>query len=136
MNEITHQAIVSGSCPRCGTQVDYEPCEVLPKIVPICDSCAEQQSATFKSDQLAATWRRYFAAKLPQGYQIARRDRIALGFTPALFWSISQKPTGIGLIGKSGAGKSCTIAALLRGLEQRFLWWSGTEARDAAIDAA
>ncbi|MBK1884696.1 hypothetical protein JIN85_19955, partial [Luteolibacter pohnpeiensis] len=37
---------------------------------------------------------------------------------------------------KSGIGKSHALASLLRKLEQPFLWWSGTEARDAAIEAA
>lgn len=133
---MTDQSTVSGSCPHCRTPVDYEPCALLPKVVPLCDPCGERQAETFAAEQRAASWRRYFAGKLPRGYQIARLDRIAPVFAEAISWSSSENPTGIGLIGESGTGKTCTIAALLRVLERPFLWWSGTEARDAAIDAA
>ncbi|MFT3991730.1 MAG: ATP-binding protein [Luteolibacter sp.] len=42
----------------------------------------------------------------------------------------------MGLIGNSGAGKSCALSCVIQRLRKPFLWWSGTEARDAAIDAA
>jgi DNA replication protein DnaC len=77
-----------------------------------------------------------FLARIPQGYAASRPDKIGDYFRPALGWSAAKKHGGIGLIGEAGAGKSSAIACLLWTLEQPFVWWSGTEARDAAIEAA
>lgn len=133
---MTTQNIITGQYPHCGGGVDFEPCALLPKIVPLCDPCAEIQATTFEANRREASWRKYFSERLPDGYKIAKEDRIAEAFKSVSLWSPRIKHGGIGLIGRSGAGKSCAIAALLMGLQRPFLWWSGTEARDAAIDAA
>lgn len=126
----------TGPCPICKKPHQYEICEILPLIVPMCDDCEARQADSWQSAQEAAAWKRYFFRRLPEGYHGAKFDQVPLIAAPIFRWSREEHKGGIGLIGKSGAGKSHAIACLLRRLETPFLWWSGTEARDAAILAA
>lgn len=126
----------SGLCPKCGSSVEFEQCELLPKIVPLCDLCEFKQQASWQIGEQRARWRRLYVARLPKGYLSSSPDRIASVFARAMTWKPSTNHGGLGLIGGSGAGKSSAIACLLFTLEMPFVWWSGTEARDAAIEAA
>ena len=127
---------VKGACPKCGACVEFDESPILRGIVPLCDDCGDEQERTWKEKQREQSWRRYFRMRLPDGYHGARRDEVPLFFHTIFQWTSVDNKGGIGLIGKSGVGKSHAIASLLRKLERPFLWWSGTEARDAAIDAA
>lgn len=129
-------AFITAPCPHCGVEHEFEPCTLLPGIVPLCDDCGEKQTETFEAQQRAAAWRKLFAARMPDGYHTARRDQVSLILQPIFQWNQEQHRGGIGLIGSAGSGKSCAISSLIRHLKRPFLWWSGTEARDAAIDAA
>lgn len=128
--------MTTGCCPKCGQHVSYEPCELLPRIVPLCDACEAKQSATWQRNERETAWRKLYRRRLPDGYHGARRDKMPAAFLPALRWQAALHPGGIGLIGISGAGKSHAIACILWQLQRPFIWWSGTEARDAAIEAA
>lgn len=126
----------TGKCPRCGNVHQYEPCELLPKIVPICDDCEARQTATWDQRQAAQRWEALYRVRCPEGYAWAKQARIPASLAPALRWDRTTHRGGIGLIGDSGLGKSCALACVVRGLRETFIWLSGTEARDAAIEAA
>ncbi len=126
----------TGPCPKCGDHLEYERCAILPNVVPLCDACEAQQAATWAAAERQRAWDATVSRCLPDGYKSATRDQVRTAFLPAAFWSPSTHRGGIGLVGPSGAGKSSAMACLLRELRRPFLWWSGTEARDAAILAA
>lgn len=128
--------MITASCPRCGTGIEFEPCDLLPKVVPVCDPCGEIQAAEFAKSIRIKRWTDAVNDRLPEGYHRATRERVRADYAPAFSWSPETNHGGIGLIGASGRGKSCAIAALVMGLQRPFIWWSGTEARDAAIDAS
>lgn len=126
----------TGQCPKCGNEVEFEPIDFLPKIVPLCDGCELHQSETWAINQRREIWRRLYVARLPAGYVKSAPGKVGQFFRPALGWTPGGYHGGLGLIGEAGAGKSSAMACLLWTLERPFLWWSGTEARDAAIEAA
>lgn len=126
----------TAQCPKCGTSHEFEPCGILPKIVPLCDACEHRQAESWAVREQRAIWRQLYVARLPKGYVDSDPERVSLWFASALAWKATTHHGGLGLIGKAGAGKSSTMACLLWTLEKPFLWWSGTEARDAAIEAA
>lgn len=132
----SNPTLTRGKCPHCAAIHEFEACDIFPRTVPLCDGCEARQAEFWPAAQAAATWKRYFFRRLPEGYHGAKRDQICASFRDVLEWIPEVKKGGIGLIGKSGAGKSHAVACLLRKLERPFLWWSGTEARDAAILAA
>ncbi len=126
----------SAQCPTCGTTHEFEPCDALPDCVPLCDACDRHQAATWKLGEKRRIWRKHYVSRLPKGYLLAEPEKVPPWFVPALKWTASEHHGGMGLIGDSGAGKSCAMACRLWTLETPFLWWSGTEARDAAIEVA
>lgn len=128
--------VKTGKCPKCGGEVEFEPSQWLPKIVPLCDGCELKQTENWASDQRREIWRRLYVARLPDGYVKSNRYKVERFYQPALAWTPVANHGGLGLIGDAGSGKSSAMACLLWTLETPFLWWSGTEARDAAIEAA
>lgn len=128
--------MISDNCPRCGTPIDFEPCDLLPKVIPICDQCGEIQAEEFAQAGRNQRWADAVNNRLPKGYRLAKREKVRDEYAAAFSWAPESKHGGIGIIGASGRGKSCAIAALVMALQRPFLWWSGTEARDAAIDAS
>jgi hypothetical protein len=125
-------------CPHCKTLHAFEVCDMLSAYIPLCDDCGEIQAATWHLNEKRQAWQRRFDAGVPDEYRaatpeevIARRHYIA-----ALTWKASDHRGGLGLVGTSGAGKSCAIACRIRTLEEPFLWWSGTEARKKSTEAA
>lgn len=108
----------------------------MPLVVPLCDRCGDDQAATWEVLQREAAWTRLYDSRMPDGYRLATADRIPPHYAPALSWRSRNHRGGIGIVGAAGAGKSCSLACLLRTLRLPFFWWSGTEARDAAIEAA
>lgn len=132
---MTTSNLITAPCPNCGTPVEFEPCPVLRGIVPICDPCADVQQAKIDKEASERVWR-LAKSKLPDDYHKAVPEQVPMWFADALRWRAADHPSGLGLIGPTGQGKSCTIACLLMQMKERFLWWSGTQARDAAIRAA
>ncbi len=128
--------MTTGACPKCGNGVDFEPVEMLPKIVPLCDECEAVQSATWATDREEVRWQNLFNARIPAGYRDCSSDMVKPCYMPALSWTAASNHGGIGLIGPSGHGKSSAISCLLWSTRLPFRWWIGTEARDAAIEAA
>lgn len=126
----------TGKCPKCGREVDFEPIKLLPGIVPICDECEASQTSTWAIQETARKWRQLYFARIPPTYGRAVPAMVSQAFASVLSWTGEDRFGGLGLIGVSGAGKSSAIACRLFTLEKPFRWWSGTEARDAAIDAA
>jgi hypothetical protein len=126
----------TGPCPKCGTEVEFEPCIIMPRIIPVCDDCDEHQQAMIAKDKTEGAFARIITSRMPLGYQAATVDRINTLYRPALAWDPVKHPGGIGLIGLSGLGKSSAMACVMRERRKLFLWWSGTEARDAAIEAS
>jgi DNA replication protein DnaC len=125
-----------GACPKCRQRIDYEPCEVLPKAVPLCDSCERRQADSWAAGERRRIWRNLYAARMPSGYAAAKPLEVRPWLRQALEWDGRAHRGGIGLIGPSGSGKSCAVACLIYRLELSFTWWSGTEAREAAVAAA
>lgn len=109
---------------------------MLPKLVPLCDACEVKQSQSWRLGEQRRIWANLYAARIPKGYAGADPSKVQLWYAGALTWKAHDHHGGLGLIGPAGAGKSSALACLLWTLEQPFLWWSGTEARDAAIEAA
>jgi hypothetical protein len=101
----------------------------------LCSPCTlayERQQAAEKAER---EWQRMLAARLPSDYHRATVPNVPPCYARALTWDDRHARGGIGLIGQAGSGKSCALACLIMLRHQAFLWWSGTEARDAAIDA-
>ena len=129
--------ILRGTCPHCSRTVEYEPVGFLPKIVPLCEVCEARQTGTWAETERRQAWQRHFQARMPAIYQQAEARLVQPCFQPALTWKPGgNKPGGLGIIGQAGTGKSCALACRLFTLERSFRWWSGTEAREAAIEAA
>ncbi len=126
----------TGTCPGCGANVEFEPCTFLPRVVPLCDACEAKQTARVAAEKREGAWKRLYRARLPEGYQFAKLGEIRPPFGAILGWNPETHPGGAGLIGEAGTGKSCALACLLWKRRTTFLWWSGTEARDAATEAA
>ncbi|MCX8495164.1 MAG: ATP-binding protein [Akkermansiaceae bacterium] len=128
----TTEQFKTAECPHCKIEHHFEVCNQLPRIIPLCDSCAEIQVATWHDRQKREELERRFRAGVPSRYCDAITERIKPGYTAALSWKASDHHGGLGLIGPTGEGKTCAVACLIRKLEKPFLWWSGTQARDAA----
>ncbi|MBK1884841.1 hypothetical protein JIN85_20695, partial [Luteolibacter pohnpeiensis] len=126
LNLTTRRAV--GACPKCKARVEFDESPLMRGIVPLCDRCDAQQADSWARQERDRAWRKYFFNRLPQGYHGAKRAEVTLLFQKIFEWSPEDSHGGIGLIGKSGIGKSHALASLLRKLEQPFLWWSGTEA--------
>jgi DNA replication protein DnaC len=130
------QKTIHGTCPKCRQPVDFEPCELLPGIVPLCDGCELRQAERWASGEKQRIWWRLLRARCPDGYVSAEPEKVASEYRASLGWQAKTHHGGLGLIGGSGSGKSCAVACVLKQLRRPFVWWSGTEARDAATDAA
>jgi hypothetical protein len=83
-------------------------------------------------------WQRRFAAGVDPEYRRATEEEVIARkhYVSALAWRASDHHGGLGLVGQSNAGKSCAIACRIRTLEEPFVWWSSTEARDKSTQAA
>ena len=130
-------------CPHCKTPHTFEVCDNLSDIVrftavPLCDDCGVAQAATWHLNEKRQSWQRRFDAGVPDGYQTATEEGVITRrhYIRALTWRASDHHGGLGLVGPSDAGKSSAIACRLRTLEEPFLWWTSTQAREAAFQAA
>lgn len=124
------------SCPHCGTALDWPESPFLQNVRPACDPCAARLNADFAAREAAAAWTRLLHTRMPAAYRTALPECVPTLYQPALEWTpCGAHPGGIGLTGPSGRGKSSAIACLLRGLGMPFLWWSGTDAREAHLDS-
>ena len=101
-------------------------------LCPACDAAYQRQQAAEKAQR---EWEHMLAKRLPDDYHRATVPNVPPCYARALTWDDRHARGGIGLIGQCGSGKSCALACLVILRHQPFLWWSGTEARDAAIDA-
>jgi hypothetical protein len=135
--------IKTAPCPHCKTLHAFEVCDTLSAIVrftaiPLCDDCGEIQAATWRLNEKRKEWRRRFDAGVDPEYRIATPEEVIARrhYIAALTWKASDHHGGLGLVGTSGAGKSCAIACRIRTLEEPFVWWSGTEARKKSTEAA
>ncbi|MFD0894208.1 hypothetical protein KBB96_09360 [Luteolibacter ambystomatis] len=123
-------------CPHCHTALDLPASPFLQNITPACDPCAARLNEALAIGQAAAAWTTLLHTRMPAGYRTAFPERVPAAYAAALHWTpTGAHPGGIGLIGRSGLGKSCAIACLLRALRMPFLWWSGTGARDAHLES-
>jgi len=122
------------TCPHCHTALDLPASPYLRNIVPACDPCAARLNEAHAAEQAAAAWTRLLHTRMPAAYRATFPERVRAAYAAALHWTpTGAHPGGIGLIGCSGLGKSSALACLLRSLRMPFLWWSGTEARDAHL---
>lgn len=133
--------IQTGLCPECRKAVEWEPAilmgvDLFKGITPLCDDCGEARKAREDQEATRNAWSALWASRMPDGYRAASTSRVPRIFQPALSWSNSGHPGGLGLVAESGAGKSCTVACLIDRLRMPFLWWSGTQAREIADEAA
>ncbi len=130
----------SNTCPVCGLTTDVPRLylwgrERFANVAVMCDDChaeATRQKAEFHAAQ---AWQRMLVARLPDRYMNAKSADIPAALMPAYRWQ-GEPSGGIGLIGCANAGKSSALSCLIMRLRWPFLWWSGTEARQAAVDAA
>jgi hypothetical protein len=136
MNPTMKTATRTAPCPKCSTPHEFEVCQILPRIVPLCDDCGVDQYEDWKIKRKDDAWRRFYDARIPDGYRFAQADKVPPNFASALSWRADSKHGGVGIVGPAGKGKSCALACLLWTMRKPFTWWSGTEARDAAIYAA
>lgn len=132
---ITPTDLTLAPCPDCGVPHEYERCDFL-NIVPVCDQCSEKQKLAYEAQKEAAAWNNLWHSRMPPGYRITQRDLVPLNLKPIFEWSQEAHCGGMGLIGKAGSGKSFAMASFIQFHRRGFLWWSGTGARDAAIEAA
>mgnify|MGYP003859549587 CR=1 FL=1 len=111
---------------------------MLPAAVPLCDDCGATQAATWHLNEKRQSWQRRFAEGVPEEYQTATPEEVIARkhYVSALTWRASDHHGGLGLVGTSGAGKSCALACRIRTLEEPFLWWSSTHARKKSTEAA
>jgi DNA replication protein DnaC len=125
-------------CPHCKTLHAFEVCDMLSAYIPLCDDCGEIQAATWHLNEKRKEWQRRFNTGVPDEYRAATPEEVTRRrhYIAALTWKASDHHGGLGLVGTSGAGKSCAIACRIRTLEEPFVWWSSTQARDKAHQAA
>jgi DNA replication protein DnaC len=109
---------------------------MLPGIVPLCDVCAERQETEYEARMRSERWIANLRSNMPESYRNATPGQIPAALKPAYGWSQTKYPNGMGVVGESGIGKSCAVACLVAWLKYPFYWWSGTEARQIAIEAA
>lgn len=128
--------MTSGACPRCGVIHSYVKCFLLPKIVPLCDTCEVLQANEMDQRRQHEHVRSRFLDRLPVGYHFAVRDRVPMYLDRIFAWDAELKFGGLGMVGPSGIGKSHAMACVLRDLDIPFRWWSGTDAREAATLAS
>ncbi len=129
------EKMTTAPCPHCGKLHEFE-LWMLKYKVPPCDPCAEIQDEKKKKSLAPTPWDVTYRKKLPLDYQRAETGRILPCYAAALDWTAEEYRGGVGLIGPSGSGKSCAMACLLWKLETKFIWWSGTEAREIATLSA
>jgi len=128
--------MMTGKCPKCAAIINFDLCEYMPKSMPLCDACEIIQAKTWAKGEKIRIWENLYKMQMPKSYASSDPERIKPQFVTALDWTARKHHGGLGLIGKTGSGKSCAVSCLVFALGQSFLWWSGTEARDAAIEAA
>ena len=59
----TARAMNKGHCPSCGYVHEFEPLELLPRIVPMCETCEEAEAAKREAKRRAAGWKRLRLAR-------------------------------------------------------------------------
>ena len=125
----------TADCPVCGKFITFEVCELLPTVIPAHDWCADAKRAELNAARDAENWQATLN-RMPDAYRAAKVANINSEFSPIMEWNPEiSHPGGVGLVAKSGKGKSCALACLVARRRQSFLWWSGTEARDAHLEA-
>ena len=98
----------------------------------LCDPCdAKRESQAAIAQGPAQVWKRC----LPEKYHAAQREHVDARLMPALAWDAGTAPSGLGITGPVGLGKTMTMALALLGLG-RFRWVTGTALREVAITAA
>jgi hypothetical protein len=127
---------ITNPCPRCEKPVSYQPCPLLPGIVPLCDECAERQETEFETNQRRERWLTMLAENMPEDYRNAVPSKIISELKPVTGWNRQKYPNGMGVIAPTNSGKSCAVACLIAMLKHPFRWWSGAEARQISIEAA
>jgi hypothetical protein len=128
------------TCPMCGcevqaTRVYFQGREMFANckcLCPTCDVIYEQKQEEEKAQK---AWKLMLRQRMPSDYRQAIEGNVPKCYADALEWTRDRSKGGLGLIGEAGSGKSCALACLIMKRREAFLWWSGTEARDAAIDA-
>lgn len=107
---------------------------------PACDAIEEEADRRRRAEEEAKRaeerWQWHLAENLPLIYQRAEDNKVTPTLAAIFDWSPDTAPGGIALIGQAGSGKSSAAACLVKRLRGPFVWWSGTEARQAAIEAA
>ena len=126
-------------CPHCGAEVIrprtvFGGREIFANARPACDPCAAALAAQQRADEADRRWHHALRTNLPERYRAAVDAEVRPQWTAALAWN-GTPSGGIGLVGPSGSGKSSALACVVRRLRRPFLWWSGTEARDASLAA-
>jgi DNA replication protein DnaC len=101
-----------------------------------CVPCSAKNEMEEAHQRSEVQWQQTLKARMPTEYLRAKQFLIRSGFDTILRWRQDDYRGGLGLVGKSDAGKSMAVACLLMELRRPFLWWSGTEARQACQDAA
>ena len=132
----TEIQIKTAKCQECQTIHTYEDFGAYTICPQHCDDCAKIINQRVEVSRKREGWQNRYAKSLPAGYHGATPTKVSAALTPALAWKATSHHGGVGIIGPSGFGKSSAIACLLYTLKEPFLWWSGTEARDAATEAA
>ncbi|RYD18223.1 MAG: hypothetical protein EOP88_23385 [Verrucomicrobiaceae bacterium] len=136
MGMMDSDKMTSAPCPHCGKLHEFELWMLEFKRIPLCDTCAKLQTQTWDAKKAPASWGVRYRRALPLDYQQAQTGKIPPCYASALDWTAEEHRGGVGLVGPSGSGKSCAMACLLWKLEMRFIWWSGTEARDVGTQSA
>lgn len=109
--------------------------ELMPKGPRLCDPCSEIIEQNEEANEATRSWKFMLKRRMPSDYQQAIVASIPPIYRNALSWDRVRCRGGMGLIGEGGSGKSCALACVIMARKEAFLWWSGVEARTAAIDA-
>jgi len=128
------------NCPVCNAPVEVSRVMLFGRemfagariICPACDAVEQEREAREKAER---AWNVMVTQRMPADYHRTIVAKVPVAYARALTWSDMHSRGGVGLVGHAGSGKSCALACLIMLRHQAFLWWSGTEARDAAIDA-
>lgn len=130
----------AATCPQCGhsfrrTVATFQGREIFAGLPVLCCVCSEASRLTEQQGRAEAMWQRIWQ-RMPCGYRNADATLVRPALRPVLSWTPESYPSGVGIIGASGMGKSCALACLIRFCRRPFLWLSGTSARQAHYDSA
>jgi DNA replication protein DnaC len=133
---LTEPRLLTNPCPHCNQPVEYYAAPDLPGIVPLCEACGEIHERNWNAEQMRQRWLRMLKARMPEDYRSAVPSLIPAELAGVMEWNRFKNPKGLGVIGKSGKGKSCAVACLVAWLKMTFRWWSGTQAREVYTAAS